>query len=268
MSGKRARWIGNRAGLKGLLFGALAAYILYAVAMIVLHPRFIYPFFAEDRVLDGFERVQIGGGDVPVFVQERPGAGPVVLYFMGNAGSVSLFGAAFERHIAADRHVIALEYRGGAGRLGMPSETVLKEDALLAVDYAAALGKPLIVQGYSLGTGLATFVASRREVDGVILTAPYDRLCRLMAARSYLPACLLPFVQKWRSLEAARAVKAPILVLHGSVDTLIPPAYSAGFASLAGVERQIIEGAGHDDIGGFPTYRAAIEHFLQSIELP
>ncbi len=249
--------------MKLLLAAFFGAYAAYAAALTAMHPRFIYPFQPQDIVLDGFERLRISGdAEAPVFVQERQGAGPVVLYFMGNAGSLALFETAFERHIAADRHIIALEYRGGAQRPGKPSEAALKADALLAADYALRLGKPLIVQGYSLGTGLATYVASERQVDRVILTAPYDRLCRLMATRAYLPACLLPFVQKWNSLAAARRIDAPILVLHGSEDALILPAYSEAFSALATVERRTIEGAGHSDIGSFPTYRDAIEGFL------
>ncbi len=236
--------------------------------MIVLHPRFIYPFLADESVLDGFERIEIANDNgVPVYVQEREGAGPVVLYFMGNAGSLSLFENAFEGHISADRHIVALEYRGGAGRSGKPSETALKEDALAAADYASRPGKPLIVQGYSLGTGLATHVAALREVDRVILTAPYDRLCRLMSERSYLPACQMPFVQTWRSLEDAAKIDAPILILHGSNDEVVPPRYSEVFAALPNVQRRIINDASHNDIGSFKEYREAIERFLAPREM-
>ena len=270
MSGRRARWSGSDGvvaaltGLiaKGLIVG-LGAVVAYAVTLILLHPRVIYPFFGDDRVLDGFERVQIGrDGETPIYVQERAGVGPVVLYFMGNAGSVALFEGAFVDHIAADRHIVALEYRGGAGRPGRPSEAVLKADALRAADYALRLEKPLIVQGFSLGTGLATYVAARRLVERVVLTAPYDRLCRLMAAQSYLPACHLPFVQAWRSLDEAEQIEVPILVLHGAEDGIIHPRYSMAFEALPMVERVVIPGAGHNDIGAFPDHRTAIERFL------
>lgn len=253
--------------MKLLLLALAIGYGGYATLLIWLHPRFIYPFQVFDQVLPGFSRIELGGADgTPVFLQERPGAGPVVLYFMGNAGAVPLFEAAFEGHIAAGRHIIALEYRGGAGRPGLPSETILKQDALVAADYALGLGKPLIVQGFSLGTGLATHVAARRTADAVVLTAPYDRLCRLMAVRSRLPACRLPFVQKWNSLGDARGHSTRTLVLHGTDDTLIPPAYSEAFGDLAHVERVLIDGAAHNDVSAFPVYHAAIAAFLEPLE--
>ena len=243
---------------RGLLSAGAAIaliYVAYAAVMIWLHPRFIYPFQPDDIVLGGFERVELAAEDgTPIYVQERLGSGPIVLYFMGNVGSLAYFEGTFTPHIAADRHIIALEYRGGAGRPGTQSEAVLKSDALIAADYALGKGKPLIAHGYSLGSGLATYVASRRTLAGVVLVAPYDQLCRLLSAKSFLPTCVLPFVQKWKSIDLAKTVNTPIRVLHGGADTLILPDYSAAFADLPHAERQIIDGAGHTDIGGFEAY--------------
>ena len=252
--------------MKAFILTLASLYLAYGVLMVILHPRLVYPFFPDDQVLPGFQRIELSARDgTPLFAQELPGQGPVVLYFMGNAGAVPLFGVAFRTHRQAGRHVIALEYRGGAGRPGRPSETVLKEDALVAADYALGLGRPVVVQGYSLGTGLATYVAAERPVQAVILTAPYDQLCRLMAARSWLPACVMPFVQKWRSLEQAERIDVPITVLHGSEDELIPPSYSAAFAKLPTAERQIVEGAGHADIGDFPAHTEAVNAVFEAL---
>lgn len=247
------------------LISLLVLYAAYGAVMIWLHPRFLYPFQADAQVLPGFSRVEVGVADdgVALSVQERPADGPVVLYFMGNAGALPFFASAFDRHVAAGRHVIAMEYRGGGGRAGKPSEAPLKSDALQLADYALAHGKPVILQGYSLGTGLAIHVAARRDVAGVILTAPYDKICRLMAAASYLPACWLP-VQRWASIDDVGSVAAPILVLHGSEDTVIPSRYSEAFEDVA-KRRVIIPGAAHSDIGSFPRFGAEIETFFAEL---
>ncbi len=251
--------------MKAVLIALVLGYAAYAALMVWMHPRFIYPFQPDDRVLEGFSRVQFAATDgTPIYLQELNSDGPVVLYFMGNAGALSLFDVAFDKHRLAGRHVIALEFRGGAGRPGTPNEARLKSDALQAADYALALGKPVIIQGFSLGTGLATYVAARRNVAGVMLTAPYDRLCRLMAASARLPACLLP-VQRWNSLAEAKANTKPTLVLHGSEDTLIAPAYSEGFAALPQVRRVLIEGAAHNNISSFPASDNEIEGFIASL---
>ena len=247
------------------LFGLLALYAAYAAVMVWLHPRFIYPFQSDETVLPGFSRVEVGVAEdgIRLSVQERRADGPIVLYFMGNAGALPLFESAFDRHIAAGRHVIAMEYRGGGGRPGQPSERQLKADAIQVAQYALDQDKTIVIQGYSLGTGLALHVAARRDFAGVILTAPYDRICRLMASASYLPACWLP-VQRWSSIDDIGSVSAPILVLHGSEDSIIPPRYSKAFETTA-KRRVIIPGAAHSDIGSFPLFGDEIEMFFSDL---
>ena len=247
-----------------LLFLLALIYAGYAIVMVLLHPRFIYPFQPDGGLLKGFRQVELRGEDgAPIFVQEYPGDGPVLVYFMGNAGALPLFESAFPQHIAAGRHVIAMEYRGGGGRPGTPREAILKSDAMAVMDYAERLGKTLIVQGFSMGTGLATYVAARRNVAALVLVAPYDAMCRLMSVRAKLPACRLPFVDRWRSLDEARSTKVPTLILHGGADSLIPPSYSAAFETLPNVRRKIIERAGHADIGNFPEFDASLGDFLK-----
>ncbi|MCV6593308.1 MAG: lysophospholipase [Silicimonas sp.] len=249
-----------------LILPLVLAYLTYGVVMVVLHPRFIYPFSDAGGLLPGFTETRLEAEDgTAIYVQEHAGPGPVLVYFMGNAGALPLFASAFERHIKAGRHVIAMEYRGGGGRPGTPGEDRLKSDALVVMDHAARLGKPLIVQGYSMGSGLATHVARERDVAGVILVAPFASMCRLMARRGWLPACQLPFVDHWRSLKGAAGITAPLLVLHGDQDRIIPVADSAGFADLPNGTRVVIEGANHSNLGGFPAFGTALEDFVAGL---
>ncbi len=252
--------------MKSLLILLIASYGVYAAIMVWLHPKFIYPFQPDDRVLSGFSRVELATDDGPIFLQERSGDGPVVLYFMGNAGAVPLFETAFDRHIRAGRHVIAMEYRGGGGRPGRPSEARLKADAMLAAEYALSKGKLLIVQGFSMGTGLATHISARKEVAAIVLTAPYDRMCSLMTSASFLPACWLP-VQRWNAIADARRSAAPMLVLHGAADTLIPPSRSEIYEGIPGARRVVIPDAGHADIGAFPAFDEEIASFIDALGL-
>ena len=251
--------------MKLVLFLGLG-YLAYAAVMVWLHPRFIYPFSPEGGVLPGVSERELTARDgTPLYVQEHKGDGPVLVYFMGNAGALPLFESAFDRHIRAGRHIIAMEYRGGGGRPGVPREARLKSDALIVMEEAEKLGRPVIVQGYSMGSGLATFVAARRKVAGVVLVNPFDSMCRLMSARSYLPACRLPFVDHWRSFTEAGKVEVPILVLHGDADQMIPPAYSTAFEALPNVTRRLIAGAAHGDIGSFPAFGETLDAFIETL---
>ena len=247
--------------MKRAALSLLGFYVVYAVVMVTAHTRLIYPFFDVDKVLAGFSRIALTAEDgTQIYLQEAEAYGPVVLYFMGNAGALAAFEPPLQAHAAAGHHVIAMEYRGGAGRPGKPNETALKSDALQVADWALAKGKLLVLYGYSLGTGLAVHVASKREAAQVILEAPFDRLCTLMARRSFLPACHIPGVQKWDTLGQAPNVRAPVLILHGNEDSLIPPQRSLVLANaLSNVERHVIEGAGHLNVFAKPVAQSLVQ---------
>lgn len=252
----------------GLLLGL---YLLYALVASLMVPSVIYPFFETPARIEGFapERVARGDGSaLELLVGEAPEGAPVVLYFMGNVGTLAAFEPILVRHRAAGRGVVAMTYRGGGGAPGRPSEAGLKADALLVRDSVEALlpgHGPVVAEGYSLGTGLALHVAARRKVEGVILAAPYGRLCRLMTRRSGVPACLIPWIDRWRSdLDAAR-VSAPVLMLHGEDDTLIPLSEGLRLSSalpegLGRFER--LPGVGHNDITSAAGYWPAVDRFM------
>ncbi len=244
---------------------ALALYAAYGALMVRVHPAFLYPFLQDVPRIAGFARadVPIAGAPPASVLVGGPEGGAPVLFFMGNAGAAGLFEDWLRLHADAGRRVVALEYRGGGGLAGTPSEVRLKADALAVHDWLAAReGAPVLLHGFSLGSGLALHVAARREVAGVVLEAPFSRLCRLMARRALLPACLLP-VQRWDSLADVPAVTAPVVILHGEADTLIPigeaERLAAAFARTGRPAEFVrLPGGGHADLPGFAAYADVI----------
>lgn len=248
---------------------------LYTAAMILLHPTFLYPFDQTPFDHPGYYATGVGHTGPIVYVHDAGQASPVILYFMGNVGAVQAFLPMLEAHRKEGRSVVAMAYRGGGSVPGKVSEYRLKADALAAHDALPMLLKEppeiVVVQGYSLGTGLAVHVAANREVDGVILSAPYDKICRLMARSSGLPACRLPAVQKWETDLDAPRVTAPVLALHGAQDDLIPIAFGKALfesfphSSLDNTSFVEIPGAGHNDLLQFPSYLTAIHAFVRGL---
>lgn len=256
-----------------LILAAVAPYLVYGATMVALHTRFIYPFDQTPFAHPAYDREDIaveGAEDLAVYVARSsdPGAATLI-YFMGNAGALDLFLSILEYHREQGLNVVAMTFRGGGGETGTPSETRLKADALAVFDRLPALGLegPVLVHGYSLGSGLALHLAARRDVAAVLLSAPYDQMCRLMASASWLPACILPFVQTWKSTQDASAVRAPVTILHGDQDSLIPPQRSHALQSAferagAGVSRTLIPGAAHADLMAFPAYLEHLDAFV------
>jgi len=124
----------------GISFGVIAAlYLVYVVALIWLHSRIIYPFGPDVFAASGYEKYALPYKDVPTsLVKDTQNAGgPVVLFFMGNGGALAYFTPILEMHRAAGRQVYALEYPGGGGVPGSPSEAKLKLLASRAYEHVA-----------------------------------------------------------------------------------------------------------------------------------
>lgn len=251
-----------------LLFAG--TYLLYAAAMVLTHPRFIYPFGPDPFEAPGFRQEMVSDRQVALAISEGS-ADPAVLFFMGNGGALAYFTYTLDAHVNAGRTIVAMEYPGGGGIPGRSSEYRLKADALAAYDWLAARHDgPIVVHGYSMGTGIAQHVAVEREVAAIILDAPYVKMCELMARASYLPACYMPGVQKWNNAVLVPRLSAPVLVQHGAADQLIPIANGQRLTRLmedAGLDVTMHEvtGATHNNIAGQPGYSARIDAFLDRV---
>ncbi len=250
----------------------LVLYLGYGALMVWAHPTFLYPFRTDPDLPAGFVRQDVPGASVSV-VTAGEADGPVVLFFMGNAGAVSLFDPWLDLYRQSDRHIVAMEYRGGGGRTGQPSEAQLKADALATYDWLTrTTGKPVVVHGFSLGSGLAVHVAARRDVAGVVLEAPFARLCDLMARASLLPACLLP-VQRWDNLADLDEITAPVLILHGAADRQIPISEAErivdhlGEAGRGPTFQKFPDGR-HNDLFRQSRYGALIGQMLDAAQAP
>ena len=191
---------------------------------------------------------------------------------MGNGGALAYFSYSLQAHQVAGRTIAAMEYPGGGGIAGKPSEVGLKADALVAYDWLASRHQgPVVVHGFSMGTGLAIHVAARRDVAAVILDAPYVKMCEFMTRASYLPACFMPFVQRWDSAADVPSIDAPILIQHGAADQLIPAENGRRLAEMfrendvTVIFNEIAE-ATHNNLAGVPAYRPQLEEFLNALD--
>ena len=201
-----------------------------------------------------------GGGEDAA---RRPG---LLVYFGGNAEEAS--GQAREAAALASWSLAAFNYRGYGLSEGRPSEAALTADALLVHDRLAARGDVdrgrVVAFGRSLGSGVAVQLAAARPVRGVVLVSPFDSL-RSMARKHYpfLPTSLL-LRHPFDSLARAPSIDAPLLVLAGDRDRIVPPDRSRRlFDAWRGPKRWVLlAGAGHNDIHAHPRYWPAIREFL------
>jgi len=189
---------------------------------------------------------------------------PAVVYFGGNAEDVSwMLGEAGR---LAGHALLAVPYRGYGASTGAPFEQDLYDDAVALYDALAARpgidATRIAVWGRSLGTGVATWVASQRPVSGVVLSAPYDSIDAL--ARRHYPAIAFLLGQPFDSLSRAPAIRAPLLAILGLRDRVVPPEHGERLAAAwAGPVRVLrLPQAGHDDLQAFPEHWREVSAFL------
>jgi fermentation-respiration switch protein FrsA (DUF1100 family) len=160
---------------------------------------------------------------------------PVVLYFHGNAGALNLRVHRFAWVIAEGYGLVGLSYRGYGGSTGKPSEEGLIRDARAAYDFAAARypAKRLVVWGESLGTAVTVALAAEREVGGVILDAPFTSAADVGAAAYPFAPVRWLMKDSFRSDERIGRITAPLLVLHGERDRIVPIRFAERLFKLA-----------------------------------
>jgi len=190
---------------------------------------------------------------------------PVVIYFQGNAGALDLRAERFKWLIADGTGLVALSYRGYGGSTGMPSEAGLISDAAAAYDFAAARYpvERIVLWGESLGTGVAIALAAEREIGGLILDAPFTSIADVGAAAYPFVPVRLFIKDAFHSDERIAHVKAPVLVLHGERDRVVPIAFGEKLFSLANEPKRMVRFplGGHVDLDDHGA-AAAVKAFL------
>lgn len=196
-------------------------------------------------------------------IPPRDGTKPVVVYFHGNGGALNLRVQRFAKLASEGFGVVALSYRGYGGSSGTPSEEGLIADGTAAYEFAVrhyTAGR-IALWGESLGTGVAVAVASEAPVAKLVLETPFTSAMEVGASvYPFLPVRFLMKDQFRSDLRIAN-VKAPVLILHGERDSVVPIRFGERlFAMIAGEKKFArFPGGEHYDLDRHGGMQAAIE---------
>jgi hypothetical protein len=154
---------------------------------------------------------------------------PVIFYLHGNGGNIGYRGDRMRRFAREGYGVLMLEYRGYGGNPGAPTETGLYEDARAGFDFlqgeAITAGR-LVLYGESLGSGVAVQMATEQQIAALILESPFTSIAAVAQYHyPFMPAGRLIW-DRYDSLSRIGRVTAPILILRGGRDTVVPPRFS------------------------------------------
>ena len=202
---------------------------------------------------------------------ENPNA-PVLLYLHGARWNLTGSVSRIDRWRRLGFNVLAIDYRGfGKSSDVIPSETLAYEDADAAWDYLAQIapGKPRFIVGHSLGGAVATELALRRpEAAGLVLEATFTSVKDMVANStwSFLPVDLI-LTQHFDTLKRISDVKVPLVVIHGTRDSVVPYEMGERLFAAAKAPKQFIkvEGGSHHNLSsiGFEQYRATLSELFK-----
>ena len=190
-----------------------------------------------------------GGARVGVTLHEEPGSGAVI-YFGGNAEAVG-YSLPELQAVFPGQSLYLMHYRGYGATPGEPTEEGLFNDAQALYEYVRARHPQVTLVGRSLGSGIATRLASMKAVDRLVLVTPYDSMAAVASHHfRWLPVRLL-LRDRYDSASYAPKVNAPTTILAAERDEVIPRASSEalyrsfrpGLATF-----QVAPGVGHNDI--------------------
>ena len=159
--------------------------------------------------------------------------------------------------------LVALSYRGYGGSTGRPTESGMIADALAAYDFAATRYPPdrIAVWGELIGSGVAVALAAEKPVGRVVLESPFTSITDIAAKIYWFFPVRWLIKDPFRSDLRIPKVTAPVLVLHGDRDIIVPFALGKQlYALIPGPKRFVrFPGAGHNELAAHGALDVAKE---------
>ncbi|MBV8506590.1 MAG: alpha/beta hydrolase [Alphaproteobacteria bacterium] len=264
--------------LYALLGSALAAYgVLVGGLYFFQHHLLYFPGVGRpelgDLALVGVREVTLTTAEglslLSWYLPPRDGH-PVVAYLHGNGGHIGHRAERLRQFARNGYGVLMVEYRGYGGNPGTPSEAGLVADGAAALDYLGGEGiapNRFVIYGESLGSGVAVPLAAQREVAGVILEAPFTSVAEVAQYHySFIPAAAL-VRDRFDSLARIGDVKAPILVLHGERDRVVPVRFGRALFDAAPEPKELwlARDAGHEDLVRYGAFEAVLDFLRRHV---
>lgn len=223
--------------------------------------RFVYDIPFREYFFDVEPGVRINGLHF-----HRENATGLLLYFHGNTRSIKGWARYAKDFYKYNYDVVLVDYRGFGKSTGKRSEKEMLQDMQFVYDELKKICSEdhIIVYGRSIGSGFATWLASRNNPRYLILDAPYYSFRKVV--QRFLPILPVRFVLRYhlRTDQWIKEVKCHTYILHGTRDWLIPIKHSMNLQKIN--PRKItlirIEGGGHNNLPRFDEYHGFVRDIL------
>jgi pimeloyl-ACP methyl ester carboxylesterase len=193
---------------------------------------------------------------------------PLLLGFGGNAWNADAAALTLHR-LFPDHEVVAFHYRGYPPSSGTPGARALFADALTIFDHLEReRPRKVVAVGFSIGSGVAAYLAHHRTLAGLILVTPFDSLKALAREHfSWAPTDLL-LRHHMPTIDLVKDRQTPTALIMAGRDTIVPARRSEPLRSAIPnlVLDRTIADAGHNDLYQHPAFAAAMREAAAGFE--
>ena len=254
-----------------IAFGVVAIYLIICTMLVIQERSILYqprpgPSTPQEIGLKNFTRHELPNptGEPIVYWESTPNHNaPTLLYFHGNGGGLYMFAQAMAFIADQGFHVVAIEYPGYPGTTGQANQHKLVANAQRLFDHMQSTRphSPIVLWGYSLGSGVAVQLAASRTANAVVLEAPFT-------ATSDLIAEILPFIpvhllmrDQFLSRSVIAHINTPLFIMHGEDDFIVPIHHGEALFAAAGEPKTFRHYAhvGHLDLMKTHAYHEAVK---------
>ena len=249
---------------KRVIYSLLFIYLAVGVFLYIFQRSFIY--FPVGNVKDHLlvDTFEIEDHKILASVLNR-GNNKAILYFGGNAEDVDYNVEAFSE-IFPKYTIYLVKYRGYGGSSGEPSEQALYSDAIHIYDQISKRHENVSVIGRSLGSSVATYVASKKNVHKLALVTPFDSIESIAQSKYPIYPMQILLKDKHDSLSRAGDISADTLVLVAEMDTVVELPHTKRLMEeiSSKMEYSVIADSGHNDISAYPEYKEKLAIFFNN----
>jgi fermentation-respiration switch protein FrsA (DUF1100 family) len=244
------------------------AWVITSLGLWVMGNRLLFqPHPSSYRTLPGLVRLPVERDTLAAVWLPNSAARYTILYAHGNAEDLGDDLPLLEELRRHGFSVFAYDFRGYGLSGGRPSERNAYRDEAAAWAWLTRVRhippNRIIVHGRSLGGGPAAELASREPVAGLVLESTFTTAQSV----SWLGS-LFPF-DWFRSERRVPQVRAPVLVIHGTADQVVPWRLGRRLYALAADPKGYlwVAGAGHNDLVEVAgeRYWRSLENFAASL---
>ena len=263
--------------------GALAVYVLLAMALLALQRTMLFPRHLIPEPPDvasripGLVRVDVTHADgvsegwfIPGRGVSAEAPGPVVFFAHGNGELIDYATPGLLAYRAWGVSLAMVEYRGYGRSGGSPTQDGITADQVAFHDVVVARPEVdagrVVLHGRSLGGGAMAQLAAQRKPRAMVLESTF-RSVSSMARRFLMPSFLV--LDPFDTEAVLRELDVPLLLFHGDRDEIIPYAHSDALLAVAKDARRVTFHSGHNDLPQNAEYWGAIRaHFGRAGVLP